>query len=65
MDEDTRIDRCDCIGVRFAELLRHGNLPQAQAATDCGVECGGCLPYLRLMFETGETDFDIDDPRLS
>jgi len=28
------------------------------------VECSGCVPYLKLVFETGETEFAIDDPRI-
>lgn len=64
MDDDMQVDRCDCIGVSFAILKSYGDIASAQKATECGIECGGCLPYLRLMFATGETSFDVDDPRL-
>ncbi len=65
MDESTemRVDRCDCLGRRFAELLRLGSL-EAALAEGVGGECEGCLPYLRLAFETGETEFAVDDPRI-
>ncbi len=64
MDEPTRVDRCDCINKTFADLLAWGTLEAAQAATGCGLECEGCLPWLKLAFATGETSFDMDDPRL-
>jgi NAD(P)H-nitrite reductase large subunit len=63
-EEEIRVDRCDCINKRFADLQAYGSFEAAQEATDCGRECGGCVPYIKLMFATGETDFDMDDPRL-
>jgi len=65
MDDETgiRVDRCDCLGRRFAELLELGSLEAARSA-GAGRECEGCLPYLRLAFETGETEFAVDDPRI-
>jgi len=65
MDDAVRVDCCVCVNVRFDTLKQqYDNLAAAQAATACGVECGGCMPYLNLVFATGETSFDIEDPRL-
>ncbi len=64
-DDEIRVDHCECINIRFEALKQqYDTFDAAQAATACGVECGGCTPYLHLMFATGETSFDIDDPRL-
>jgi len=62
---DEQVNRCECIGKSFAQLQEFGTLEAAQAATGCGLECEGCLPYLKLMFASGETAFDIEDPRLA
>lgn len=57
------VDKCECLNKSFAQLKSLGSLEAARAA-GAGVECGGCLPYLNLVFETGEVAFAIDDPRL-
>jgi len=62
---DEQVNRCECIGKTFEQLKSYENFDAAQAATRCGVECGGCMPYIKLMFASGETAFDVDDPRLS
>lgn len=46
----------------FARLLplarRAGwDLEALMRETGCGAQCGLCRPYLRRMFETGETAF--------
>ncbi len=58
------VNRCECVGRTFAQLKAYESFEQAQQATGCGAECEGCVPYLKLMFQTGETAFAIDDPRL-
>jgi len=63
-EEELCVDRCDCLNVSFEELKKLGSLEKARKA-GAGVECGGCIPYLKIVFETGETAFDIDDPRAS
>jgi hypothetical protein len=63
-DDDMLVNRCDCTGLSFAQLLAFGDLQAAMAETEAGRECSGCLPYLKLAFATGETAFAIDDPRL-
>jgi len=64
MSDEEKVNRCECINRTFAQLKEYGGLEEAQAATDCGLECEGCLPYLKLMFASGETEFDLEDPRL-
>jgi len=64
MDEE-QVNRCECMGKTFEQLKSYDTFEAAQAATHCGIECGGCIPYIKLMFACGETAFDIDDPRLS
>ncbi len=64
MTDEARVNRCECVGKTFEQLKAYGSLEAAQQATDCGCECEGCLPYLELMFACGETEFDLEDPRL-
>jgi len=64
MDEE-QVNRCECVQKTFEQLGAYGSLEDAQEATGCGAECEGCMPYLKLMFATGETAFDLEDPRLA
>lgn len=64
MSDEERVNRCECLGKKFATLKETGSL-EAAMAEGAGVECEGCLPYLKLMFACGDTEFDIDDPRLA
>ena len=61
---DEKVNRCECINKTFEQLKDFENLEDAQKSTGCGIECEGCLPYLKLMFACGETAFDLEDPRL-
>jgi len=61
---DERVNRCECVHKTFEQLKEYENLDAAQAATGCGTECEGCMPYIKLMFACGETAFDLEDPRL-
>jgi hypothetical protein len=47
----------------FAQLKELGGL-KAAMALGAGRECCGCLPYLKLVFKTGETEFAVEDPRI-
>ena len=62
---DEKVNRCECINMTFERLKQFDSFEDAQKATQCGIECGGCTPYLKLMFATGETAFEIDDARLA
>jgi bacterioferritin-associated ferredoxin len=59
--------------MTFAELKslaaqRHWTtVAQLSLATNCGLGCGGCRPYLQAMLDTGATCFAVrqgDDPPL-
>lgn len=63
MSDDKPVNMCACLNKTFAQLKELGSMEAAEKA-GAGVECGGCLPYLKLVFETGETAFAIDDPRI-
>ncbi|EAU53673.1 hypothetical protein [Mariprofundus ferrooxydans] len=62
---DEQVNRCECVHKTFEELKAFASLEAAQQATGCGLECEGCLPYLKLMFASGDTVFELDDPRLA
>ncbi|GAV19588.1 hypothetical protein MMIC_P0536 [Mariprofundus micogutta] len=62
---DEKVNRCECINKTFEQLKEFPDFETAQAKTGCGLECEGCVPYLKLMFASGETAFDIEDERLS
>ena len=64
MEEEALVNRCECINKRFDQLLEFASFEEAQQKLGAGVECEGCVPYLKLAFATGETAFKIDDPRL-
>ncbi|MDX8387136.1 MAG: hypothetical protein R8M46_01190 [Ghiorsea sp.] len=57
------VNRCECMNKTFAQLQELGSLNAAVEA-GAGGECEGCLPWLKLSFASGETELDLDDPRL-
>lgn len=64
MNEVKTVSYCECKGTPFAQLKQYGNFYAAMGATGCGAECGNCVPFIKLMFATGETEFKSNDPRL-
>ena len=64
MNEIKTVSHCECKGKPFAQLKEYGNFYAAMGATGCGAECGNCVPFIKLMFATGETEFKSNDPRL-
>jgi len=62
--EDAPVNRCECINKTFKQLLEYGSFEEAQRKAGAGVECEGCVPYLKLAFATEEKAFPIDDPRI-
>jgi len=63
-EEEALVNRCECINKTFEQLMVHGSFEEAQRKSGAGVECEGCVPYLKLAFATGEKAFAIDDARL-
>ncbi|MDQ6962366.1 MAG: hypothetical protein Q9M28_07505 [Mariprofundaceae bacterium] len=62
--DDRPVDRCECLGKNFADLRQYTSLEEAIEETEVGTQCSGCRPYLKLVFSTGETSFQVEDPRL-
>ncbi|MDX8395346.1 MAG: hypothetical protein R8K22_02920 [Mariprofundaceae bacterium] len=63
-EEVPLVNRCECLGEKFSKLKELGSLEAAMDA-GAGQECEGCLPYVKLMFASGEIEFDLEDPRLA
>ncbi len=62
MSED-KVNRCECMNKTFAQLKELGSL-EAAIQAGAGVECEGCLPWLKLSFASGENELALEDPRL-
>ena len=61
------MDRCLCAGVTFAAFKRRAEktgapLEELRRATNCGMGCGLCRPYLALVLKTGKTRLPILSP---
>ncbi|MFG0327570.1 MAG: hypothetical protein ACF8SC_09930 [Phycisphaerales bacterium JB037] len=66
------VSRCVCHEVPFQtlavladELRGWGVEPTFELLsqrTRCGTGCGMCQPYIRLLLETGQTDFPVLGP---
>lgn len=56
-------DRCLCSGLKFEQIKAHAQSANTQSIKrlkrelDMGLYCSACVPYLRAMFETGQTRF--------
>lgn len=59
------VDRCTCKNVPFAQLKEladqrsETSLLDLANETGCGTGCGLCIPYIRLMLETGQTNLPV------
>jgi bacterioferritin-associated ferredoxin len=62
------VSACICHRRSFRELRKLAErggwrtVEQITAETGCGSGCGLCLPYLKRMLETGETELPILEP---
>lgn len=58
------VNSCICHDRTFEEILAYAkahsysDVEELQADEFCGCSCGLCIPYIELMFETGETEFE-------
>lgn len=61
------VNRCVCTGVTFEDALQlaaESGLGYAQIVqrTECGVECGLCLPYLRVALLLQQPSLPVMTP---
>jgi bacterioferritin-associated ferredoxin len=42
----------------YAEANNYSSIKELQADNFCSNSCGLCIPYIELMFKTGETEFE-------
>ena len=59
-----RVDRCVCFNVSFERvrevaLVCNGDLMQVHRATGCGARCGLCIPYIRVVIQTGQVSLPV------
>lgn len=57
------VSKCICHDRTFEEIKEYAkdynydHVEDLQADHYCSCSCGLCIPYIELMFETGETEF--------
>jgi bacterioferritin-associated ferredoxin len=60
------VNRCICHNVPFttiAEQARQGrSIAEISAATNCGMGCGLCRPYVWVVVTTGATNIPVLSP---
>lgn len=58
------VSKCICHDRSFTEIKEHARqsgftkIEELQAEDYCSCSCGLCIPYIEMMFETGETEFE-------
>jgi NAD(P)H-nitrite reductase large subunit len=58
------VNRCICHSRSFKEIKAYAeesgitSVEELQAEDFCSCGCGLCIPYIELMFETGDTKFE-------
>lgn len=59
-----KVSKCICHDRSFKEILdyardnQYKEIDTLQEDDYCSCNCGMCVPYIELMFETGETEFE-------
>jgi bacterioferritin-associated ferredoxin len=59
------VDRCVCSDRTFAEMktvidtYELSSVDQLRGYMEFGKNCALCVPYIRRVFATGKTEFDI------
>jgi bacterioferritin-associated ferredoxin len=58
------VNRCICANIPFTELRKLADtgirdLEELGRLTNCGKGCGMCIPYIRVMLATGQTDLPV------
>lgn len=63
-----RVNRCICHNKMFNEIKSYSqkynitSVDELQEIGFCSTNCGLCIPYIKAMFETGETEFIPGNP---
>lgn len=58
------VDSCICHSKKFSSIKKFAEeegfttVEELQAKDFCSCGCGLCIPYIEMMFETGETSFE-------
>lgn len=58
------VNKCICHSRDFSEIKErieeknYTTIDELQAEDFCSCSCGLCVPYIELMFKTGETEFE-------
>jgi len=64
MDQQQVIRRCDCSGLTFAQMKRKADemnirsIKGLRSRLGMGYYCTACVPYLKEMLRSGQTEFD-------
>ncbi len=59
-----KVNRCICQKVSFEQIKEYANehqitdIKQLQAKEICSTKCHMCVPYVEMVLETGETEFE-------
>ncbi len=62
------VKKCICHNRDFTEVKKYAaqngytTVEELQADRFCSCSCGLCVPYIKLMFVTGKTEFDAREP---
>ena len=60
-----KVTRCICHERSFAQIQEFAEQMDINEVRDlqredyCSNGCGFCIPYIELMFKTGETEFEV------
>ncbi|MEX0610101.1 MAG: hypothetical protein WD016_09600 [Balneolaceae bacterium] len=58
------VNKCICHNKEFSEVKKHAEekgystVKELQAENYCSNSCGLCIPYVEMVLETGDTEFE-------
>lgn len=58
------VNRCICHSRNFSDIKKHAEekgyteIKELQAENYCSNSCGLCIPYVEMVLESGETEFE-------
>lgn len=59
-----KVTKCICHNREFSEVKKYAeekeytSVVELQCDNFCSRSCGLCIPYIELMYKTGETEFE-------